>query len=204
VSNLHDSFRRRKLRAFGCKSAPVGWASYRGGINPNSAQTWFIEYEYFPRDYPVPTIDSAKPGTSSDNFVTRTAIAAEEKALVLNITPSSPLYDTYGFDTLRDWTPETLWPQVNLFWLTENADLKTAEEGIDWKIVEAAILYYFGHGPKITVVFSDGSTGQFYFSPSASGAITYINGSGRNPDGTAYSMGGGGGRRKRRRLFETI
>lgn len=174
------------------KQGPPGFRTVEV-INPTSQQTFFVEYKYFPINFPVPAEITANVGTTADNFVAATALAAQDKALVLNITPASPLYDTYAFDTLRDWTPETLWPQVNLLWLTQNVELKDAEGGLDFKIIEAAILYYFGHGPKVTVVFSDGSTGQFYFSPSASGAITYINGSGMNPNGTPYNMGTGSG-----------
>lgn len=164
-------------------------------INLNTSYTWFIEYEYFPRDYPTPLIDSASPGTANDTFVAGTIIAAEEKAIVINISPKSQwstYYDEPGFQSLNDWQPELLYPLLQLAWIQQNANIKKAQDDGDYKIIEAAIEYFFGRGPKATVTFSDGSTGQFEFDPLQDKVMKMLPGSGRYPNGQFYPFGGGG------------
>jgi len=165
-------------------------------INLNTSYTWFIEYEYFPRDYPTPLIDSASPGTANDTFVAGTIIAAEEKAVVIDISPKSQwsaYYGKYGFQTLSDWEPELLYPVVNLAWQEANFNITKVEEDPSFELIMKAIEYFFGHGPEVTVVFSDGSTAKFTFDPLGDDIITIVAGSGRYASGTFYPLGGGGG-----------
>jgi hypothetical protein len=161
-------------------------------INLNPIQTWFISYEYYPSDYPKPILDSASTGTSTDNIVASTLITAEVKPVVVVISPGSPDFGAYSFDTLRDWTPETLFPIVNAQWmfLNENATAVLQDSG-DGKIIEEDILEFFGHGPIATVVFSDGTVGQFEFAPNDA-KIEYVPGSGRYPNGALDSLYGNG------------
>lgn len=164
-------------------------------VNLNTASTWFIEYEYFPRDSPSPLIDSAAPGTAKDNVVAGTLIAAEEKAVVIVISPKtqwSAYYDKYGFESLSDWEPELLYPLAQEAWLQANANLSEVQKDPEYEMLEAAIEYFFGHGPVITVVFSDGSTAKFELDPLQPDVIKLEDGSGRHADGTFYSFGGGG------------
>lgn len=164
-------------------------------VNLDTGYTWFIEYEYFPRDFPSPLIDSATPGTANDNVVAGTLIAAEEKAIVIDISPKSKwsaYYDKYGFESLSDWEPELLYPVAEEAWLQANANLSEVQKDPEYEMLEAAIKYFFGHGPIITVVFSDGSTAKFELDPLNDDVIKIEDGSGRHADGTFYSLGGGG------------
>jgi len=157
-------------------------------ININTGKTWFITYEYFPRDYPKPTIDSAMAGTAYDNALAIAAITAEEKPILIVITPDSPLF---GLEqTMIDYQPERFTRILDLKWLSENKALGTFKDDSTLKILEASLSYYFGHGPKATIVFPDGSSLQVYFDP-LTGAIKRIKGSGRNPNGTFASFGNG-------------
>lgn len=166
-------------------------------VNLDTGSTWFIEYEYYPRDYPQPLIDSAAPGTANDNFVAGTLIAAEEKAIVIDISPKSnkwkAYYGQYGFQSFSDWEPELLYPLAEKAWLDANASLSDVQKDPEYQMLEAAIEYFFGHGPVITVVFSDGSTAKFELDPLQVDVIKLEDGSGRHADGTFYTFGGGDG-----------
>lgn len=164
-------------------------------INLNTSYTWFIEFEYLPSDYPFPEIDSASPGTANDDFVAATAIAAEEQPVVIDIAPGTQwasLYGADGFQTLSDWEPELLYHFAYLAWQEANANLSEAEENSWFDLIMEAIEYHFGHGPEVTVVFSDGSTAKFMLDPLHDDIITIIAGSGRHADGTFYPFGPGG------------
>lgn len=124
-----------------------------------------------------------------------TLIAAEEKAIVIDISPKSKwsaYYDKYGFESLSDWEPELLYPVAEEAWLQANANLSEVQKDPEYEMLEAAIKYFFGHGPIITVVFSDGSTAKFELDPLNDDVIKIEDGSGRHADGTFYSLGGGG------------
>lgn len=165
-------------------------------VNLDTRLTWFIEYEYYPRDYYQPLIDNAAPGTSNDDFVAGTLIAAEEKAIVIDISPKSQwksYYGQYGFQSFSDWEPELLYPLAEEAWVQANANLSEVQQDPEYKMLEAAIEYFFGHGPVITVVFSDGSTAKFELDPLQVNVIKLEDGSGRHADGTFYPFGGGGG-----------
>lgn len=164
-------------------------------VNLDTSSTWFVEYEYFPKDYLRPLIDSAAPGTAYDNSVSGTLIAAEEKAVVVNIAPNTKwasLYNQYGFQSLVDWEPQMLWPIAEQAWVDANASLSEVQKDPEYQMLEAAIEYFFGHGPVITVVFSDGSTGKFEIDPLQPNVMKIVDGSGRHADGSFYQLGGGG------------
>ena len=97
----------------GCHSVEV--------VNINTGKTWLITYEYFPRNYPKPTIDSAMAGTVSDDALASAVITAEEKPIVLVITPKNPLFRLDP--TMIDYQPERFWPILENEWFTDNVGL---------------------------------------------------------------------------------
>lgn len=176
--------------------------------NTNSSSTWFILYEYYPFDYSSPIVDEAEPGTTADGEVLKTVDLGGIPPIVIHIGTDSAYPN---LTTLSVWNQgnniNDIWSLLDTYWGTKEMVLYSLQQdanmlfpsqgtGIDnlaqvEQFIYSDLSIHFGGCPsKGTIVFADGSVGQFCFTNWAKNIVTFVKGSGRTASGAFYSING--------------